>query len=39
MGFNSTRRYRDGRLVDILLLVGGTLLTLALVAWAIGLFG
>lgn len=37
MGFNATRRYRDGRAVDIALLVVGTLVTLGLVAWGFGL--
>jgi hypothetical protein len=36
MGFNATRRYRDGKWVDIALLVGGTLLIGGFVAWAFG---
>lgn len=39
MGFNATRRYRDGKLVDIAMLVVGTLVTLGLIAWGLGLFG
>lgn len=38
MGFNATRRYRDGKWVDIGLLVGGTLVIVGVVAWAMGAF-
>jgi hypothetical protein len=38
MGFNATRRYRDGRWVDIALLIGGMVLIGGLVAWGFGLF-
>lgn len=39
MGFNATRRYRDGRAADIALLVIGTLIIVGLVAWGAGLLG
>lgn len=39
MGFNATRRYRDGRLVDIAILVVGSLVIVGLVAWGFGLIG
>ncbi len=39
MGFNATRRYRDGRAADIALLVVGTLIIVGLVAWGAGLLG
>ncbi len=39
MGFNATRRYRDGKLVDVAILVAGSLVTLVLVAWGFGLIG
>lgn len=38
MGFNATRRYRDGKWVDIALLVGGTAVIVGVVAWAFGVF-
>lgn len=38
MGFNATRRYRNGRWVDIGLLVGGVLVTVGLLAWGFGVF-
>jgi hypothetical protein len=38
VGFNATRRYRNGKWVDIALLVGGTLVLLGVIAWAFGLF-
>jgi hypothetical protein len=38
MGFNATRRYRDGKWLDIGLLVVGILLIAGLVAWGFGLF-
>lgn len=37
MGFNSTRRYRDGKAIDITLLVIGLLMVAALLAWGFGL--
>lgn len=37
MGFNATRRYRDGKWVDIGMLIVGTLVVLGLLAWAVGL--
>lgn len=39
MGFNATRRYRDGKVVDIALLVLGMVVLSALVAWGFGLIG
>jgi hypothetical protein len=36
MGFNATRRYRDGRGTDIALLVIGLLVLAALTLWGIG---
>ncbi len=39
MGFNATRRYRDGKLVDIALLVIGMVVLAALLAWGSGLIG
>ena len=39
MGFNATRRYRDGKLTDILILVIGTLVVLGALAWGFGLIG
>ena len=38
MGFNATRRYRDGKARDIALLVVAALVIGALVAWAMGAF-
>jgi hypothetical protein len=38
MGFNATRRYRDGKWVDIAMLVGGLLVVVGLIAWALGVF-
>ena len=38
MGFNSTRRYRDGKWNDIGLLVAGIVVVLVLVLWALGVF-
>jgi hypothetical protein len=37
MGFNATRRYRDGKLVDIAILVAAVVIILVLLGWA--LFG
>jgi hypothetical protein len=39
MGFNATRRYRDGKAVDIAFLVIGSTVVLGLLAWGFGLFG
>lgn len=39
MGFNATRRYRDGKLADILLLVAGIVIILGSLAWGLGLVG
>lgn len=39
MGFNATRRYRDGKLADVAILVSAALIIGGLVAWALGLFG
>jgi hypothetical protein len=36
MGFNATRRYRDGRGTDIALLVIGLLVLAGLTLWGIG---
>ncbi|CAN5192280.1 hypothetical protein BH20ACT9_BH20ACT9_20240 [soil metagenome] len=37
MGFNATRRYRDGKSRDVALLILAVLVVGALVAWASGL--
>lgn len=39
MGFNATRRYRDGKLADIALLVVGVVVVGALVLWGVGVIG
>jgi len=36
MGFNATRRYRDGKWSDIILLVAGVVIVGGLVLWATG---
>lgn len=36
MGFNATRRYRDGRGTDVALLIIGLLVLTALVLWGLG---
>ena len=36
MGFNATRRYRDGKGTDIALLVAGLVILLLMVLWGIG---
>lgn len=36
MGFNSTRRYRDGKRTDIVLLVVGLVVLAALGLWGFG---
>lgn len=37
MGFNATRRYRDGKARDIALLIAAVAIIGGLVAWAVGL--
>ena len=39
MGFNATRRYRDGKARDIAILVSAVVIVLGLIGWASGLFG
>ena len=39
MGFNATRRYRDSKTRDIVLLVSAIVIVGALVGWASGLLG
>lgn len=39
MGFNATRRYRDGKAADIAILVSGIVIVLALILWAAGVIG
>jgi hypothetical protein len=36
MGFNATRRYRDGKGTDIALLVAGLVILAVLVLWGVG---
>jgi len=36
MGFNATRRYRDGKGTDIALLVAGLVILLVMVLWGVG---
>lgn len=36
MGFNSTRRYRDGKGTDIVLLVAGLVVLALLLLWGLG---
>lgn len=38
MGFNATRRYRDGKWRDISLLIAAIVIVGTLLAWAVGLF-
>ena len=38
MGFDATRRYRDGRRNDIVLLIVAVVVIGAAIAWAAGLF-
>ena len=35
MGFNATRRYRDGKWIDIALLAAAVVIIAALLAWAL----
>ena len=39
MGFNATRRYRDGRWNDLGLLIAGIVVVGLLVLWAVGIIG
>ena len=39
MGFNATRKYRDGKGVDLAILVAGILVVVLLVAWGAGAIG
>ena len=39
MGFNATRRYRDAKWRDIILLIAAVVIIGALIAWASGLLG
>lgn len=39
MGFNATRRYRDGKWHDVALLIVGALVVGAMILWAVGLIG
>lgn len=38
MGFNATRRYRDSKNRDIVLLIAAAVIVGGLVAWAMGAF-
>ena len=38
MGFNASRRYRDAKGRDVALLIVGTLVILAALGWAAGVF-
>lgn len=38
MGFNATRRYRDSKNRDIVLLITAAVIVTALIAWAMGAF-
>lgn len=38
MGFNATRRYRDSKIRDIILLVVAVVVITAMIAWAMGVF-
>lgn len=37
MGFNATRRYRDGKGTDVALLVVGLLVVLGAILWGLGI--
>ncbi|MFT5564171.1 MAG: hypothetical protein ACI970_000894 [Myxococcota bacterium] len=39
MGFDSTRRYRDGKWSDIGLLVAGIVIVVPALLWGFGVFG
>lgn len=38
MGFNATRRYRDSKIRDIVLLIVAVVLITGMIAWAMGAF-
>jgi hypothetical protein len=38
MGFNATRRYRDAKIRDIILLIVAAVIIVGLIAWAMGAF-
>lgn len=38
MGFNATRRYRDSKVRDIILLIVAVVLITGMIAWAMGAF-
>lgn len=38
MGFNATRRYRDSKNRDVVLLIAAVVIVGALLAWAAGVF-
>lgn len=38
MGFNATRRYRDSKIRDIILLIVAIVLITGMIAWAMGAF-
>jgi hypothetical protein len=39
VGFNATRRYRDGKGADIALLVAGIVVVVVMILWAVGVIG
>jgi len=39
MGFNATRRYRDGKSRDVVLLVAAVVVVVGMVLWAVGVIG
>jgi uncharacterized membrane protein YhaH (DUF805 family) len=39
VGFNATRRYRDAKRADVILLVSGIVVVGGLVLWAVGVIG
>lgn len=38
MGFNATRRYRDSKIRDVILLIVAIVLITGMIAWAMGAF-
>lgn len=38
MGFNATRRYRDSKVRDVILLIVAVVLITGMIAWAMGVF-
>lgn len=38
MGFNATRRYRDSKVRDVILLIVAVVLITGMIAWAMGAF-